>query len=188
MEQKYVNVIGFDDAPFARNHVGAVKIVGTVYATLRLTGVLIGEVDKDGCNAAERLIDLIGASKFAEQLHLILLQGITLAGFNVVDVFELHKQLKLPVLICSRKLPNLDSIREALTTKIDHGTEKWAIIERLGPMEPIEKIYVQRVGLSLAQAATVIKAFAVEGWIPEPIRVAHLIAGAISSGQSSGRA
>ena len=54
-------------------------------------------------------------------------------------------------------------------------------------MEPGEKVYVQRVGLSLDQAAGVIKQFTINGHIPEPLRVAHLIAGAIVDGQSRGR-
>ena len=42
------NVIGFDDAPFERDHRGKVEVVGTVYAGLRFDGVLIGAVEKDG--------------------------------------------------------------------------------------------------------------------------------------------
>jgi endonuclease V-like protein UPF0215 family len=55
-------------------------------------------------------------------------------------------------------------------------------------MEPIAHVHVQRVGLTLAQAETVVKQFTTIGHIPEPLRVAHLIAGAIGSGHSSGRA
>jgi hypothetical protein len=55
-------------------------------------------------------------------------------------------------------------------------------------MEPAGPVYVQRVGLSLDQAAAVVKRLAIEGSLPEPLRVAHLIAGAIAEGQSRGRA
>jgi endonuclease V-like protein UPF0215 family len=81
---------------------------------LRLDGVLIGEVKKDGWNAAEKLIELISRSRFAQSIQLIMLQGIALAGFNVVDVFRLHEVLGFPVLVVSRKRPNMRSIEEAL--------------------------------------------------------------------------
>ena len=42
----FSNVIGFDDAPFSKHHAGLVKVVGTVFARLRLNGVLVGEVDE----------------------------------------------------------------------------------------------------------------------------------------------
>jgi hypothetical protein len=183
----FSNVIGFDDAPFPDNHRGNVRVVGTVYARLRLDGVLIGEVKKDGWNAAEKLIELISRSRFAQSIQLIMLQGIALAGFNVVDVFRLHEVLGFPVLVVSRKRPNMRSIEEALL-HMRGGQKKWALIERLGPMEPIAHVHVQRVGLTLAQAETVVKQFTTIGHIPEPLRVAHLIAGAIGSGHSSGRA
>jgi endonuclease V-like protein UPF0215 family len=187
MKKTFSNIIGFDDAPFHTGHKGKVKIVGTVYAKSQFNGVLIGEVKRDGTDAAKKLIELISQSKFAESIQLIMLQGIALAGFNVVNVFELHEQLQLPVLVVCRKQPDMDSIRNALL-QMRGGKKKWALIEKLGPMEPAKNINVQRVGLTLEQAETVVKEFTVTGNIPEPLRVAHMIAGAIINGQSSGRA
>jgi endonuclease V-like protein UPF0215 family len=186
-QRRFSNVIAFDDAPFAPTHTGNVKVVGTVYARLQLNGVLVGEVEKDGLDAAQKLVELVAQSKFAQNVQLVMLQGITLAGFNVVDVFHVHKQLELPVLVVSRKQPDMAAIREALLTRVRGGAEKWALIERLGPMEAVGQVYVQRVGLSLEQARAVVEQFTVEGWIPEPLRTAHLIAGAIVEGQSRGR-
>lgn len=186
--QKFTTVIGLDDAPFPADGVGNVKIVGAVYAELQLKGVLIGEVERDGLDAAEKLATLIGQSRFAPNIQLMMLQGIAFAGFNVVNVFYLHEQLHLPILVVSRKLPAMDAIRDVLQTKVHGGQEKWAVIERLGPMESVGRVYVQRVGLTLEQAAEVVKRFTVEGSLPEPLRVAHLIAGAVAEGQSRGRA
>ncbi len=185
--RQFSNVIGFDDGPFSPDHEGSVPVVGAVYARLQLNGVLIGEVDKDGGDAAPKLAALVAESRFAQNVQLIMLQGITLAGFNVVDVFYLHQQLELPVLVVSRRQPDMAAVRDALLAKIPDGQAKWAIIERLGPMEPAGQVYVQRVGLSPAEAEAVVEGFCLEGWIPEPLRTAHLIAGAVVEGQSRGR-
>ncbi|NOY07014.1 MAG: DUF99 family protein, partial [Chlorobi bacterium] len=74
----FSNVIGFDDAPFSHHHAGAVPVVGTVYAQSRLDGILVGEIEKDGFDAASRLAELVTTSKFAEHAQLVMLQGITL--------------------------------------------------------------------------------------------------------------
>lgn len=161
-------------------------MVGTVYADLRLDGVIIGEIEKDGSDAAPKLVKLISESKFAEHIQLIMLQGITLAGFNVVDVFYLNEQLKLPVLVVARKQPDMESIRHALLTQIPNGDKKWAVIEKLGPMEPLRDVFVQRVDLTSEEAACIIDHFSINSQIPEPIRTAHLVAGAIAEGQSRG--
>jgi endonuclease V-like protein UPF0215 family len=184
--KRYSNIIGFDDAPFDPEHRGAVAIVGAVFAGLRLDGVLMGEIEKDGIDSAEVLIRVVSQSKFAEHAQLIMLQGIAFGGFNVVDVFALHEALKLPVLVVSRRLPDMEAIRKALTQQVPDGEKKWAVIARLGPMEAIRKVYVQRVGISLEEAESVIERFAIHSHIPEPIRVAHLIASALVEGESRG--
>lgn len=186
-QPRIAHIIGFDDAPFTPDYAGPVKMVGAVYARLRLTGVLVGEIEKDGNDAAETLARLVTGSKFAGNLHLVMLQGIALGGFNVVDVFTLHERLALPILVVARRQPNMDAIRDALLGQVPGGAQKWALLERLGPMEPLCDVYVQRVGLTAAQAEVVLRQFTVEGNIPEPLRTAHLIAGALINGESRGR-
>ena len=187
VEKRLSNVIGFDDAPFAPGHTGPVQVVGAVFAQTQLNGVLMGEVEKDGSDAARTLAQLVTGSKFGSMLQLVMLQGIALAGFNVVDVFQLSEQLERPVLVVARKQPDMAAVRQALLTQIPDGARKWQIIEKLGPMESVAQVYVQRVGLSLKEAHSTISRLALYGHIPEPLRTAHLIAGALSNGQSRGR-
>ena len=182
------NVIAFDDEPFAPGYRGDVRVVGAVYAALRFDGVLIGKVRRDGANAARRLAELVSASRFADHVQAVLLQGITLAGFNVVDVGDLHRRLGVPVIAVARAEPDYAAIRQALLTRVRGGRRKWSLIERLGPMEPWRSVYVQRLGLSLEQAGALLDRLSPNGHIPEPLRAAHLIAGALGRGESRGRA
>ena len=162
-------------------------IVGAVFAGLRLEGVLSGRIRRDGANATRVLARLASTSKFAPQLQLILLQGIALAGFNVVDIHALHAATGLPVLVVARRAPRLDSMRQALLERVPGGARKWKLVARLPPMEPVADLWVQRAGLELHQARTVIRRLAVHGRIPEPLRTAHLIAGGMATGESRGR-
>jgi endonuclease V-like protein UPF0215 family len=181
------SVIGFDDFPFPRTHRGDVQVVGTVYTGLRLEGIISGRIRRDGVNATDRLTHLIRGSRFAPQLRLVMLQGIALGGFNVVDIHGLHQRLNIPVLVVARKAPDLRAIEDALLNRVRGGARKWRLIKRAGTMEPISGVYVQRAGLTLKEAGKVIERFAVCGRIPEPLRIAHLIAGGIGVGQSKGR-
>jgi uncharacterized protein len=182
------NVIGFDDFPFPRPHRGNVEVVGAVFSGLRLDGILSGRVRRDGANATRVLAELIAGSKFARQLQLVLLQGIALGGFNVVDIHSLYGVLNIPVLVVARRAPRMELIKEALFTRVQGGKRKWALIEKAGPMEPIGGVFVQCAGLSLESAGEVIGRFSVYGRIPEPLRVAHLVAGGVATGESRGRA
>lgn len=183
----YSHTVGFDDAPFSRDHRGDVPIVGAVFAGLRLEGVLCGKVRRDGANATRELIRLIGSSRYRRQLQLILLQGISLAGFNVVDIGALHQSLGIPVIAVVRRQPRMARVRTALLSRVPGGAQKWRLVERLGPAEPLAGLYVQRAAIDAETAERVLSRLAVAGTIPEPLRTAHLIAGAIATGQSRGR-
>ncbi|WP_163557651.1 DUF99 family protein [Halomonas sp. NO4] len=183
----FSHIVGFDDGPFPRGHRGEVPVVGAVYSGLRLEGVLTGRVQRDGSDGTGELVRLVRDSKFAAHLQLVLLQGIALAGFNVIDVPRLAAELGLPVLVVARRAPRREAMRDALLNHIAEGEGKWASIEALGPMEPLGGVHVQRWGLDREEAAEVLRATAVNGAIPEPLRAAHLIAGALATGESRGR-
>ncbi len=182
------NLIAFDDAPFDRGSRASVPLVGVVYASLRLDGVVLGRIRQDGKNSTREIIRIVSESRFNGHINLIMLDGVAFGGFNVVDVRRLHRELERPVIVVTRKKPDMDAIRSALERRISSGRRKWQLIDALGPMERCCDCWIQRVGLDFEQASEVIRFFSVHGKIPEPVRVAHLIAGAIGRGESRGRA
>jgi endonuclease V-like protein UPF0215 family len=182
------NVVGFDDGPLARDRPGArVRVVGAVCARTRLDGVISGHVRKDGRDATARLAALIQSSPFDRHIRAVLLDGVTLGGFNVVDIHALSDEIDRPVLAIARRLPRFELIRAALS-KLPDNDRRWAAIERAGRPEPLAGVYVQRAGLTLEAAGQLLAATTLHGKIPEPIRLAHLIAGGVVTGTSHGRA
>ena len=182
------HTVGFDDAPFAPEHRGDVDVVGMVYTGTRLDGVVRGRVRRDGANSTEVLARLVAGSRFAEHLHAVLLQGIAVGGFNVVDIHRLHERLGLPVLVVARKAPDLAAIRRALLERVPGGARKGARGRRAGLMEPAGDVWVQRAGLTPDEAEAVVDRLAIHGHLPEPLRVAHLVAGGLATRCSRGRA
>ncbi len=182
------HVVGFDDAPFERRHRGDVLVVGAVYAGERLHGVVSTRVRRDGVNSTARLADCLTGSKYYAQLQAVLLQGIAFAGFNVVDLGALHRATGLPVLVVARRPPDLAAIRRALLGRVPGGARKWRLIEAAGPMEPLAGLHVQRCGITPAAAAGLLVRLQQNGQLPEPLRVAHMIAGGVTLGESRHRA
>ncbi|HVK78249.1 MAG TPA: DUF99 family protein [Kofleriaceae bacterium] len=182
------NVVGFDDAPFPHEHRGDVRVVGAVCSRTRLDGVLSGRVRRDGVNATDALIHLVSDGKFREHIRAILLQGIALAGFNVVDIRRLSEELGIPVVVAVRRHPRLHLVQQALLERTPGGARKWALIEKAGPLEQLGPMWIQRVGLDRSDAIALLKATTLHGNLPEPLRLAHLIAGGVTTGQSRGRA
>jgi endonuclease V-like protein UPF0215 family len=188
LRRQLTHVIGFDDAPFDPDHRGNVPVVGAVYAGLRLEGVLCGRVRRDGANATRALARMIRGSRFYPQLHLVLLQGIAFAGFNIVDLHGLNRLAGVPVMTVTRRQPDMARIHDALLRHVADGARKWRLIEQAGPVERVGSVFVQRAGLAPEEAAAVLERLCVTAAIPEPLRTAHLIAGGIARGESRHRA
>jgi hypothetical protein len=114
-----------------------------------------------------------------------MLNGITFAGFNIVDVKALNVATKLPVITVTRKKPDLAEIRQALQN-LPRSKERWKTILIAG--EPIEastrnmkaKVYIQTVGVSKEDAQKILRLTSTRSNIPEALRVAHLIASGLS--------
>ena len=174
------HVVGFDDGPFLPGHRGDVDLIGAVFSGLRLDGVLRSRVRRDGTNATDRIFATMEESRFRAHVQLILLQGIAMAGFNVVDIHALNRRLGIPVVAVSRHRPNLDAVRETLMGSVRGGKRKWRLIERAGPPQQEEALWLQCAGCTCGVASLLIKRLAVHSYIPEPLRTAHLIAGGIS--------
>ncbi len=186
--RRFSRVVGFDDAPFARNHRGDVAVVGVVMTGARVDGVLRSRIRRDGANATRQLETSVVHGKFAAQVQAVLLQGIALGGFNVVDIRALAVSLGVPVLVVARREPDMAAVRAALLDRVPGGRRKWGLVERAGPMEPCGSLWVQRAGLTPEEAQALLDGFTLHGKIPEPLRLAHLIAGAMETGESRGRA
>lgn len=188
MDRRISHVIGFDDAPFTPAYRGDVLVVGAVFCCLRLEGVLSGKVRRDGANASRALAELVAQSRFAAQAQAVLLQGIALAGFNVIDPMELQQRLRLPLIAVARRRPDMAAIRHALLERVPGGRRKWERLQRWGPLEAAAGVYVQRIGILLPAAEELIQRLAVNSALPEPLRTAHLIAGGVTLGESRHRA
>jgi uncharacterized protein len=112
--RRTIRAIGFDDAPFVRQAGEPVAIAGVVCAGTRFEGMVWGQVQPDGWDATQVLCQLLLPSKFLPQLHIVLLDGISFAGFNIIDLPLLAKQLQRPCVSVMRRPPNFDKMKYAL--------------------------------------------------------------------------
>ena len=188
--KKEIRVLGIDDSPFDKHKKGNCLVVCTVFRGASfMDGLISFHVTVDGYDATQAIIKHVKASKHYKQLNCIMINGIALAGFNVVDIQEINKQLKLPVIIVTRRKPNIDNIKRIL--KRLKQEEKIKLIEKAGTPKTViiknKPIYFQHAGISEEIAADIIKLTAVHGLMPEPLRIAHIIASGVVLGENRGR-
>lgn len=185
--KKESRIIGIDDGPFDKFHDKEAIVVGTVFRGGEyLDGILSTKVEVDGFDATLKIIDMINRCKWKTQVHAIMFDGIAVAGFNVINAKNLHKETGIPVIIVIRHYPDYEGMFRAM--KKLGMKEKIKLIESLDKPEKVDSIYIQRIGISMREAMQLLKLTCTHAKIPEPIRISHIIASGLVTGESRGDA
>jgi len=122
-----IRILGIDDSALLNEKV---MIVGTVFRGGEwIDGVLRSEITRDGLDATGVMVTMIKNSRHYGQLRVIMLDGITYGGFNVIDIEELYRETGLPVIVVMRSYPDFEKIRSALRHFPD-GEARWDIIKK----------------------------------------------------------
>ena len=181
-----IRVLGVDDGGFIHRTRGQVLVVGVVFrGGYWLDGVMHTEVVVDGFDATQKISEMVTSSSHYAQLRVLMLNGITFAGFNVVDIKELNAETELPVIAVTRQKPNLARIHEALRN-LPKSEERWKAVVNAGELFAVstrnerERIYLHVAGISLEDAERIVRLTSTRSSIPEALRVAHLVASGIS--------
>jgi len=189
--KKQIRLLGIDDSPFSFNDSHSIIIGIVMRADGYLEGVLKKQVKIDGNDATQKCIDMIQNTRHKKQLKAMLLDGVALGGFNVVDIQEIFNVTNLPVITVTRDKPDFEKIKKALKQHFGDWEHRYNLITE-GELHEVKTkhnpIFVKFVGLSLSEAKEIIKISTIRGVIPEPIRVAHLVASGITRGESYGKA
>lgn len=181
-----IRILGVDDGIFIPHSSGKALVVGIVFrGGYWLDGVMHTYVAIDGFDATEKISTMVTSSPHHRQLRVIMLNGITFAGFNVVNIQSLSMKTDLPVIAVTSEKPDLASIREAIENL--SGTEdRWQSILAAGEgfgvftRNPQESVFLHVAGLPIDEATQIVRLSSTRGKIPEALRVAHLIASGVS--------
>jgi len=186
-QNRTLRVIGFDDAPFEHYQGACVNVAGVVCAGTQFEGMLWGKVQKDGDDATEVLSQLLLQSKFYDQVHLVLIDGLAMGGFNLIDLPELATCLKRPCVSVMRKQPNLVAIQKALQN-LPNTAKRWDLIHKAGHIYQQKPFYFQTQGGNPDVVGKALERLTKLGHVPEALRLAHLIGSAVMTGESGNRA
>ena len=186
-----IRILGIDDSPLLSDRI---MIVGALTRGGDwLDGVLRTYITRDGTDATYSLANLVNHSKHYGQIRIIMLNGVTFGGFNVVDLGELHDATRLPVIAVMRRVPDMGRIRAALDNLPD-PEQRYQAILNAGTITEVQTpwrggpVHIQCKGIEKTDAATVVAGCAIHSRVPEPLRIAHMIATGIVLGESSKRA
>lgn len=189
---KITSCVGIEDGPFLSRRMGgskapllAVKLEGS-----HLTRVHAGWIDVDGMDATDRVLKLLSGFSFSNCP--ILMAGVTFGGFNLIDPRRLQRTLRTPTIVVVRSRPDNIAVKRALVRHFPDWRRRWGIIGSLGMLRSVRTVasenplFFEAFGCSSVDARRILKSWALVSRVPEPLRVAGLVARGLFSAQPVG--
>jgi len=185
-----IRVLGVDDGVFTPHIKGKVSVIGVVFrGGYWLDGVMHTQIDVDGFDATENIGNMIVNSPHCKQLRVVMLNGVTFGGFNVVDIKQLSLETKLPVVAVVRDKPDFKKIHEAIG-HLPKSEKRWQAVLSAGrefevsTRSKAEKVYFHVAGIHEDDAKKILRLTSTRSSVPEALRVAHIVASGVSCGNS----
>ena len=146
---------------------------------LVIDGVALGRTKVGGDDATSSIVSLY--RKFGRNdVNLIMVSGAILSLYNIIDVDELSARTKLPVVCLTYK--ETAGIEGSIRRHFPEGAElKLQAYRRLGRRTRVKlgtgkRVFVRSAGIESGELRRALNSFTLQGSIPEPVRVAKLLA------------
>ncbi len=151
---------------------------------LVVDGFAFGTTSVGGDDATRRILSLYRKLK-RNDVNLIMVSGAILSLYNILDVDELAARTKLPIVCLTYK--ETKGIEDSIIRHFpDRKKEKLDAYHKLGPRKRFRlssgfNVYARTARISDPDAVKLVDMFTLQGSLPEPVRVAKLLARAGST-------
>lgn len=189
---KITSCFGIEDGPFLPRRLGGSKapLVAVRLEASHLTRVRAGWIDVDGMDATDRALKLLAGFSFSNCP--ILMAGVTFGGFNLIDPRRLQRMFRMPTIVVVGARPDNSAVKRALVRHFPDWRKRWRIIGSLGGLHRVRTVasenplFFEALGCSSVEARKILKSWALVSRVPEPLRVAGLVARGLFSAQPVG--
>jgi hypothetical protein len=184
-----VRILAIASGAINREHAAGrrdVLLVGVVQRQQIVEGIVSGKITTDGNDSSKEIIRVARGTRFVEQIRIIALNGIALAGLNIAEPSRIEKALGVKMVIVTRTRPRQGKLIMAIKNSKCTAEEKSRRIKILKTENmKLETRMVNGICVQYRKGATLSKDIIQSSF--EAIRLAHLIARGISTGESKGR-
>ncbi len=146
---------------------------------IRIDGTGVCRPTVGGTDSTDELISMYHRLRRSD-IRAWMLGGSAISWFNIIDLISLHERTGVPVACVTYHAS--EGIEKYLREYFPSEWEKrLAVLERAGertlvPLRSGYSVYINNIGMSLEKAQRLVDLFTLDGRVPEPIRVARLLA------------
>ena len=154
-------------------------LAGVVMRTdLVVDGFVFGAATVGGEDATRAVLAMYRKLKRGD-VNLIMLAGCIISRYNIIDVDEVARKSGLPVVCLTYN--ESGGIEDSIRRHFGRPEGRLESYKRLGARSAVllrtgKRVYVRNSGISDPDARSVLDAFTLQGGVPEPVRLAKLLA------------
>ncbi|UCH03327.1 MAG: DUF99 family protein [Candidatus Bathyarchaeota archaeon] len=158
-------------------------LAGIVMRTDRIIdGFTISTATVGGMDATIKVIEMYNALK-RDDINLLMINGCVISWYNVIDLHKVSKETGLPlVCVTYEESDGLEKyFMELFPNDYEARIEIYHKNKRRQPLTLRNgyTVYIRCVMMNLEEAKGILHKFTLQGAVPEPIRVARLLARSI---------
>ena len=152
-----------------------------------IDGFVFGNATLEGDDATETILSMYKKLNRPD-ISYLLISGIIISMYNIIDLKKISKSLGLPVIGVTYQ--NSEGIEEAIRHHFPDSYEsKLKEYQKLENRDKITlntsyDIYIRKEGCTLSDAKHLLEELTLQGSFPEPLRVAQLLAKTLLSTNS----
>lgn len=155
---------------------------------LRIDGAALETITVGGMDATEAIIRLYKTLNRSD-INLILISGAVMARYNIISPDIISQTTDRPVIIITYE--QSDGLSDTLRHHFPGDSERLAAYKALGERDFVRlhtghMVYLRRSGIPLTTAEEIIHQITLDGKVPEPVRVARLIARSVMRSSQTG--
>jgi hypothetical protein len=145
---------------------------------LIIDGMVFGSATIEGDDSTDSIISM-HKSLARDDINCVLLDGLVISMYNIIDGERVAAESGLPVVAIT--FEDSKGLEGSIRHHFDSWQHKLDQYQKLGKRERItlktgKNLFIRYWGLNQKRAIAILNSFTLQGSVPEPIRVAKLVA------------
>lgn len=157
--------------------------VAFVYAEgIKPKRLIFREVEVDGLDATSKVLEVI--EEIQEHVDAVIARSLPISGFNLIDPKAIFERTDISTIFVLGDKPDDEAIASALRKHFSDWEARLNILRGAGVVSEFPgddgKVLLECFGITPEDAFRVVRRLSIFGMVPEPLRIAAMVARAVS--------
>ncbi len=182
INKKGIRVLGIAES-FRRDQEKSVLAGIVMRSDFIIDGVGFTHLTVGGMDATEAIVRLFDSLQ-RDDINVMMLNGCVISWFNIVNIQEVYDRLQIPLICVTYE--ESEGLEEHIAKHFEADGRELRIeaYKRLGDRVSVKvhddfEVLIRFLGIESAEAGSLLNKFTVQGKVPEPLRVARIVARAL---------